>query len=107
MLRGLVQENYKNKQRSNPESFEAAVQATAADVGRNLKFLDRWHERALGSDTLRSQIATLIARLVLTLVDDILQGAKISLWTASAGGPRLTAGLEYHPDAATQVHSQR
>jgi hypothetical protein len=41
------------------------------------------------------QIATLIARLVLTLIDDVLGGARMDMWAAHAGGPRLVAGLEY------------
>jgi hypothetical protein len=101
LLRGLINDNFMNERRSHPEQFEAAVIATAAEVGNNLKFLDRWHERALGGGILRTQIATLIARLVLSLVDDILHGAKINLWTAHAGGPRLTAGLEYHAEISS------
>ncbi|CAB9499309.1 expressed unknown protein [Seminavis robusta] len=77
------------------QQFERAVEATAKDLSENLKFLDRWHERALGSGVLRSQIATLIARLVLTLVGDILGAAQLDLWAAHAGGPRIVAGLEY------------
>lgn len=84
-----------NRKRENPERFEAAVEATANDLAENLKFLDRWHERALGSGLLRQQIANLIARILLTLADDVLTGAKLDLWTAQAGGPRLLAGLEY------------
>jgi hypothetical protein len=93
---GLVSDGF-NRHRSTPEQFEAAVQATADDLAENLKFLDRWHERALGSDLLRLQIANLIARLVLTLVDDILSCARMDLWAAQAGGPRLVSGLEYRP----------
>lgn len=84
-----------NRQNLRSEQFEAAVQATANDVSENLKFLDRWHERALGSGMLRSQIANLIARLVLTIVGDILGGAKMDLWAAQASGPRMVAGLEF------------
>jgi hypothetical protein len=84
-----------NRQKAKPEEFEAAVRATAEDMSENLKFLDRWHERALGSGMLRMQIATLIARLVLTLIDDVLGGARMDLWAAHAGGPRVVAGLEY------------
>lgn len=96
MLRSLgsVGEGF-NRHRARPEYFEAAVSRTAAGLAKELKFLDRWHERVLGSDMLRSQIANLIARLVLTLVDDILTGARMDLWAAHAGGPRLVAGLEY------------
>lgn len=83
-----------NRHRPKPEEFEAAVLATAEDMSENLKFLDRWHERAMGSDMLRMQIATLISRLVLTLIDDVLGGARMDLWAAHAGGPRLVAGLE-------------
>jgi hypothetical protein len=82
------------RRRISPADFEAAVQATADDLSETLKFLDRWHERALGSGILRAQIANLIARLVLNLVDDILGGAQLDLWAAHAGGPRLLAGLE-------------
>ena len=84
-----------NSRRLRAEEFEAAVRATAGDVGENLKFLDRWHERALGSGVLRTQIANLIARIVLTLTDEILTGARMDLWSSQAGGPRMLAGLEY------------
>jgi len=84
-----------NHRRARPEEFEAAVRATAEDVSAGLKFLDRWHERALGSGLLRAQIANLIARLVLTLADEVLSGARLDLWSAPAGGPRMVAGLEY------------
>jgi len=96
MLRNLgnVGEGF-NRNRPQPQQFEAAVQATAEELAEELKFLDRWHERALGGDVLRTQIANLIARLVLTLTDDVLRGARMDLWAAHAGGPRLLAGLEY------------
>lgn len=84
-----------NHRRAKPEEFEAAVQATAEDVSQGLKILDRWHERALGSGMLRAQLANLIARLVLTLADEVLSGARMDLWAAQAGGPRVLAGLEY------------
>jgi hypothetical protein len=84
-----------SRRRANTHEFESAVQATADSLSENLKFLDRWHERALGSGMLRSQIANLIARLVLTLVDDVLSGARMDMWAAHVGGPRLVAGLEY------------
>jgi len=95
MLRGMVMDSYNNRRRTNPDEFEAAVRATAEEVDENLKIFDRWHERALGSGMLRTQIATLIARLVLSLTDDILSGARMDLWASQAGGPRLRAGLEY------------
>lgn len=84
-----------NHRRARPEQFEAAVRATAEDVSAGLSFLDRWHERALGSGMLRAQVANLIARIVLTLADEVLSGARMDLWSAQAGGPRLVAGLEY------------
>ncbi|KAI2491731.1 hypothetical protein MHU86_22840 [Fragilaria crotonensis] len=84
-----------NHRRTKPEEFEAAVMATAEDVSQGLKILDRWHERALGSGMLRAQIANLIARLVLTLADEVLSGARMDLWAAQAGGPRVLGGLEY------------
>eukprot|EP00980_Cylindrotheca_fusiformis_P030983 scaffold25694_cov127-Cylindrotheca_fusiformis.AAC.14 len=84
-----------NHRRAKPEDFEAAVKATANDISEELKFLDRWHERALGSGVLRTQIANLIARIVLTLTDEVLSGARMDLWSAHAGGPRMIAGLEY------------
>jgi hypothetical protein len=88
-----------NHRRSKPEEFEAAVKATAEDVSKGLAFLDRWHERALGGDLLRAQIGNLIARIVLTLVDEVLHSARIDLWSAQAGGPRVVAGLEYRSDS--------
>jgi hypothetical protein len=110
MLRG-IHDNFMRDRHVRSEFFEAAVQATAADVAKNLKFLDRWHERLLGGGLLRAQIASLIARLVLSLVDDILRGAKINLWAAHAGGPRLAAALEYRvtqseiDEAAAEVNT--
>lgn len=84
-----------NHRRARPEQFEAAIRSTADDVSENLQFLDRWHHRALGSGMLRAQIANLIARIVLTLADEVLSGARFDLWSAQAGGPRMLAGLEY------------
>jgi hypothetical protein len=94
MLRGLMAGTVGQRQPPQ-EEFEAAVRATAAELSQELQFLDRWHERALGSGMLRSQIANLIARIVLTIVNDLLRGARMDLWTKQAGGPRLVAGLEY------------
>lgn len=84
-----------NHRRAQPDQFEAAVRATAEDVSAGLSFLDKWHERALGSGMLRAQVANLIARIVLTLADEVLSGARMDLWSAQAGGPRMVAGLEY------------
>ena len=84
-----------NHRRSKPEEFEAAVRATSDDVSKGLAFLDRWHERALGGDLLKAQIGNLIARVVLTLVDEVLHSARMDLWSAQVGGPRIVAGLEY------------
>ena len=96
-----------NHRRARPEEFEAAVRATAEDLSEELKFLDRWHERALGSGVLRSQIANLIARIVLTLADEVLSGARIDLWAAQAGGPRMVAGLEYRTKQNAMSAMQR
>ncbi len=87
-----------NNRRHKPAEFEAAVRATAEDVSEELKFLDRWHERALGSGVLRTQIANMIARIVLTLTDEVLSGARMDLWSAQAGGPRMLACLEYRTE---------
>lgn len=83
------------RHRASVEEFEAAVEATARDVSTSLEFLDRWHERVLGGDVLRAQIGNLVARIVLTLTDEVLGGAKFDLWSAQVGGPRIIAGLEY------------
>lgn len=87
-----------NHRRAKPEEFEAAVRATANDIFDSLVFLDRWHQRALGGDVLRAQIGNLIARLVLTLVDEVLHSARMDLWSAQVGGPRVVAGLEYRSE---------
>jgi hypothetical protein len=50
--------------------------------------------QVLGSGLLRTQIASLLARLILTLVDEIVGGASVDLWP-SGGGPRIIAGVEY------------
>lgn len=98
MFRGMTSDGF-NRKKPDKEVFEATVRATAEELNQDFKFLDRWHERALGSDMLRSQLANLIARLVLTLTDDLLRGARMDLWATQAGGPRLVAGLEFRPDA--------
>ena len=84
-----------NHRRYKAAEFEAAVQATSEDLKEELNFLDSWHERALGSGVLRTQIANMIARIVLTLTDEILSGAQMDLWSLQAGGPRMLAGLEH------------
>jgi hypothetical protein len=87
-----------SRRHKNVARFEAAVQATARDVAENLNFLDKWHERVLGGDALKTQVSHLVARLVLTLVDETLSGARMDMWTTHAGGPRLMAGLEYRAE---------
>ena len=99
MIRGMFMDSHSNRQPRNLDDFELAVKATAVEVAVDLKFLDRWHERALGSGMVRDQIANLIARLVLSIVDDILGGSRMDLWAVHAGGPRLRAGLEYRTTA--------
>ncbi len=87
-----------NNRRTRPEDFEAAVLATAVDISENLAFLDgwlEWVERKVGGGVLRAQISNLIARVVLTLIDEVLSGAKLDLWSSQANGPRLYAALEY------------
>jgi hypothetical protein len=97
MMRDIPSHRSTRRSSNHPDQFEVAVRATADDVSENLNILDRWHERALGSGVLRNQIATIIARLVLTLVDDILRAARMDLWSTHAGGPKLSAALEYRP----------
>ncbi|KAL7537853.1 hypothetical protein ACHAXR_008127 [Thalassiosira sp. AJA248-18] len=87
-----------NHRRTRPDEFEAAVLATAQDMSESLAFLDgwlEWAERRIGGGVLRSQIGNLIARVVLTLVDEVLSGARLDMWSSQANGPRLYAALEY------------
>lgn len=94
-----------NHRRSRPDEFEAAVMATAQDISESLSFLDgwlEWAERKVGGGVLRSQIGNLIARVVLTLVDEVLSGAKLDLWSSQANGPRLYAALEYRDQSEIQ-----
>ncbi|KAK1734707.1 hypothetical protein QTG54_014580 [Skeletonema marinoi] len=93
-----------NHRRTRPDEFEAAVMATAQDISDSLSFLDgwlEWAERRVGGGVLRSQIGNLIARVVLTLVDEVLSGAKLDLWSSQANGPRLYAALEYRDQSET------
>jgi len=87
--------SFSDHHRAKSEAFEAAVVATAQDISESLTFLDKWHERALGSGVLRAQLGSMIARIILTLVDEVLSGATLDLWRTQAGGPRVMAGLEY------------
>ena len=92
-----------NHRRKRPDEFEAAVLATAIDISESLSFLDgwlEWFERRVGGGVLRSQIGNLIARVVLTLIDEVLSGAKLDLWSSQANGPRLYAALEYRTSSS-------
>jgi len=75
------------------EDFEVAIKAITDKLGHELKFLDKVHHRLLGSGLLRVQVASLLARIILNLVDDLVGGFKIDFWT-NGGGPRVLAGLE-------------
>jgi hypothetical protein len=77
-----------NHRRVRPAQFEAAVFATALDISENLSFLDgwlEWIERKVGGGVLRSQISNLIARVVLTLVDEVLSGARLGKFECERG----------------------
>ena len=94
-----------NHRRTRPEEFEAAVLATAQDMSEQLAFLDgwlEWLERRVGGGVLRTQIGNLIARVVLTLVDEVLSGARLDLWSSQATVPRLYAALEYRTSTAVK-----
>lgn len=96
-----------NHRRTRPAEFEAAVLATALDISESLSFLDgwlEWIERKVGGGVVRSQIGNLIARVVLTLVDEVLSGARLDLWSSQANGPRLYAALEYRASTKVEVH---
>ncbi|KAL3798044.1 hypothetical protein HJC23_012335 [Cyclotella cryptica] len=91
-----------NHRRSRPEEFEYAVWATAQDISNSLSFLDGWLgwlEKKIGGGILISQLSNLIARVVLTLIDEVLSGARLDLWSSQANGPRLYAALEYRSTA--------
>ena len=96
-----------NHRRTRPAEFEAAVLATALDISERLSFLDgwlEWIERKVGGGVVRSQIGNLIARVVLTLVDEVLSGARLDLWSSQANGPILYAALECR--ASTKVEER-
>ena len=95
MMRNMVRDSVQKRPTVNTEQFEAAVLATANDIAKSLNFLDRWHHKALGAGNLKLQIATLISRLVLTLVNDVLNASQMNLWTEQAGGPTLLPGFEF------------
>ena len=95
MMRNMVRDSLQKRPTVNTEQFEAAVLATANDIAKSLNFLDRWHHKALGAGNLKLQIATLIARLVLTLANDVLTASQMNLWTEQAGGPTLLPGFEF------------
>ena len=102
---GWINENIKSssepsKARSQ-QDFEYAVTELATEIAKELKFLDKFHHKILGSGLLRVQIANLLARIILTLVDDLVGGAKFDLWP-SGGGPRVLAGLELRPVIAAK-----
>jgi len=97
-----------NHRRARPEEFEEAVWATAQDISESLSFLDgwlEWLERKLGGGILRSQIGNLIARVVLTLIDEVLSGARLDLWSSQANGPRLFGALEYRATSSKESYN--
>ena len=89
-LRKQIQQQQSQQRKKKREHLEEAVNTIADKLAHELKFLDKVHHRLLGSGLLRVQVATLLARIILTLVDDLVGGFKIDFW----GGPRILAGLE-------------
>jgi len=96
---------FNNKAKDSAE-FEAAVRATAADVSNNLTFLDKWHERFLGGKVVRDQVGNIIARTSLSIVDEVLCGLQIDLWSRQVGGPRILAAMEHRPQSANEHDAQ-
>jgi hypothetical protein len=98
-----------NHRRSRPDEFEYAVWATAQDISSSLSFLDGWLgwlEKKIGGGILISQLSNLIARVVLTLIDEVLSGARLDLWSSQANGPRLFAALEYRTSSISTDDSE-
>ena len=94
-----------NHRRSKPDEFEYAVWATAHDINQSLTFLGDgwlgWFEKRVGGGIVISQLSNLIARVVLTLIDEVLSGARLDLWSSQANGPRLYAAMEYRTTNVT------
>jgi hypothetical protein len=85
------------------------VWATAQDISSSLSFLDGWLgwlEKKIGGGILISQLSNLIARVVLTLIDEVLSGARLDLWSSQANGPRLFAALEYRTSSISTDDSE-
>mmetsp|Transcript_19942 Transcript_19942/g.41671 ORF Transcript_19942/g.41671 Transcript_19942/m.41671 type:complete len:692 (-) Transcript_19942:25-2100(-) len=96
-LRKQMQQQQSPQSKKKREDLEEAVKTIAEKLAHELKFLDKVHHRLLGSGLLRVQVATLLARIILTLVDDLVGGFKIDFWV-NGGGPRILAGLEIRSD---------
>lgn len=98
-----------NHRRSRPHEFEYAVWATAQDISKSLSFLGDgwlgWLEKKIGGGILISQLSNLIARVVLTLIDEVLSGARLDLWSSQANGPRLYAAMEYRTTNKEEAES--
>ena len=43
---------------------------------------------------------------MLTLVDEVLSGARLDLWSSQANGPRLYAALEYRTSTVKEVEDE-
>lgn len=99
-----------NNRRSRPHDFEYAVWATAQDISKSLSFLGDgwlgWLEKKIGGGILINQLSNLIARLVLTLIDEVLSGARLDLWSSQANGLRLYAAMEYRTTDLNEEESE-
>ena len=105
MMRNLNMRD-RRRAKSSGGTFDEAVAATAKDIAESLSFMDKWHERLLGGDILKIQIGTMIARVVLSLVEEVLGGFEIGLWSSQAAGPMVYAELEYRQPKDRNINQQ-
>lgn len=81
----------------NLESIdEEAVANLAKNILPSLTFMTSWHERVLGSNILRQQVAQLLARIVVMLVQGTVGSGRFDFWGCEGkGGVSVRCGVKY------------
>jgi len=83
-----------------------AVELLAGNILPSLTFLTGWWERVLGSGILRQQIAMMLARVVVVLMEGVVGSCRFDLWGGEedggrGGGISIDCGVKYRQDGVS------